>query len=170
MVVFKRRQIISFTLITMIVIAGYLQSINKNKSIKTSNDDRDKVYVSASRSVKRKEDFFAKTKLERDIERGQNKEILQEISLDKNATDEVKKSAYEQMMKLTANNEKENKIETMVREIGFNNVIAILGEDESLDIIVKAPKLTSNLATKIANVGKKYANVSFDKIRVKNKK
>ena len=57
----------------------------------------------------------------------------------------------------------------MVKEIGFNNVIAILGEDESLDIIVKAPKLTSNLATKIANVGKKYANVSFDKIRVKNK-
>ena len=167
MVLLKKRQIISFSLIAMIVIAGYLQSVNKDKVIKTSNNDRDKVYVNAN--YKAKEDFFAKTKLERDIERGQNKEALQEISLDKNATDDVKKSAYEQMMKLVANNEKESKIETMVKEIGFNNVIAILSEDESLDIIVKAPKLTSNIATKIANVGKKYANISFDKIRVKSK-
>ena len=94
---------------------------------------------------------------------------MQEISIDKNATEEVKKSAYLQMMKLLSNKEKESKIETMVEKIGFNNVIAILGEDESLDIIVKAPKLTSSLATRIANVGKKYAHISVDNIRVKNK-
>ena len=170
MVLLKKRQIISLSLIAMIVVAGYLQ-YNKPKDSVSSNDNTvgQKVYVNASVDKEKKEDFFAKTKLERDIARGQNKEILQEISLDKNATDEVKKSAYQQMLKLVSDKEKETKIETMVKEIGFSNVIAILGDDENLDIIVKSNELNSNLATQIASIGKRYANVSMSNIHVKSK-
>ena len=171
MVLLKKRQMISLSLIAMIVVAGYLQYNGKKNTQVASNEEAvgQKVYVSASMDKEKKEDFFTKTKLERDIARGQNKEILQEISLDKNATDEVKKSAYKQMLKLVSDKEKETKIETMVKEIGFNNVIAILGDDESLDIIVKSPQLNSNLATQIASIGKRYANVSMSNIHVKSK-
>lgn len=171
MMLLKKRQMVSLSLIAMVVVAGYLQCNNKKNDNMAVSDNTggQKVYVNVSTDTPKKEDFFAKTKLERDIARGQNKEILQEISLDKNATDEVKKSAYEQMLKLVSDKDKETKIETMIKEIGFNNVIAILGDDESLDIIVKSPKLTSNLATQIANIGKRYTNISMSNIHVKSK-
>ena len=171
MVILKKRQIISLSLLAMVAVSLYLQCSNKEKVNVISNDDMygQKVYVNANSSDKEKEDFFAKTKLERDIQRGQNKEILEEISLDKNATEEAKNNAYKQMLKLVSNKEKETKIETMVKELGFNNVIAILSDNDSLDIIVKSPQLTQNTATKIANIGKRYANVSISNIHIKNK-
>lgn len=171
MVILKKRQIISLSLLAMIAMSLYLQFSNKEKINVTSNDDTygQKVYVSANCDNKKNEDFFAKTKLERDIVRGQNKEILQEISLDKNATDDIKNSAYQQMLKLVSDKEKEVKIETMIKEMGFNNVVAILNDNDSLDIIVKSPNLTSNTATQIANIGKRCANISISNIHIKNK-
>ena len=97
-----------------------------------------------------------------------NKEALEDISKDQNASEEIRDNAYKEMMKLISNKEKETKVEMMVEEIGIKNVLAIL-KDDTLDIIVKSPKLTSNLATKIATIGKEYANVSIDNICVKNK-
>ena len=171
MVILKKRQIISLSLLAMIAISLYLQCSNKEKVNVISNDDTygQKVYVNATVEEKNKCDFFAKTKLDRDIVRGQNKEILEEISLDKNATEEVKNSAYKQMLKIVSDKEKEDKIETMVKEMGFNNVIAILGDNDCLDIIVKAPELTANSATQIANIGKRYANINISDIHVKCK-
>lgn len=171
MVILKKRQIISLSLLAMVAVSLYLQYSNKGKVNVISSDDTygQKVYVSADTNEKEKEDFFAKTKLERDIQRGQNKEILEEISLDKNASEDVKNNAYKQMLKLVSNKEKETKIETMVKELGFSNVIAILSDNDNLDIIVKAPQLTSNTVAKIANIAKRYANVNISNIHIKSK-
>ncbi|MBP5427541.1 MAG: SpoIIIAH-like family protein [Clostridiales bacterium] len=169
MILLKKRQIISLSLIAMIVVAGYLQYENRSREdIETTKDTTgQKVYVSAN-SVQSKKDFFARAKLERDISVDRNKEALEDISKDQNASEEIRDNAYKEMMKLISNKEKETKVEMMVEEIGIKNVLAIL-KDDTLDIIVKSPKLTSNLATKIATIGKEYANVSIDNICVKNK-
>ena len=154
----------------MIVVAGYLQYVNRDSIDVSQSDDTtgQKVYVSNDISAKPKKDFFAMAKLERDVVQEENKEALVEISKDENASEEVRDSAYRQMMKIISNKEKETKVETMIEGMGIKNVIAYLGDDK-LDIIVNAPKLTSRLATKIAAIGKEYANVSIDKICVKNK-
>ena len=170
MILLKRRQIISLGLIAMIVVAGYLQYVNRDSIDVSQSDDTtgQKVYVSNDISAKPKKDFFAMVKLERDVVQEEYKEALVEISKDENASEEVRDSAYRQMMKIISNKEKETKVETMIEGMGIKNVIAYLGDDK-LDIIVNAPKLTSRLATKIAAIGKEYANVSIDKICVKNK-
>lgn len=171
MILLKRRQIISLGLIAMIVVAGYLQYVNRDSMDVSKNEDTtgQKVYVSNDISAKPRKDFFARAKLERDVIKDENKEALVEISNDKNASEEVRNSAYRQMMKIMSDREKETKVETMVEEIGIENVVACMGDDDTLDIIVNAPKLTSKLATKIATIGKEYANISIDKICVKNK-
>lgn len=171
MILLKRRQIISLGLIAMIVVAGYLQYVNRGSINVSQNDDRtgQKVYVSSEIAAKPKKDFFARARLERDVVQDENKEALAQISKDSNASEEIRDSAYRQMMKIISNKEKETKVETMVEEIGIKSVVACMGDDDTLDIIVNAPKLTSNLATKIATIGKEYANVSIDKICVKNK-
>lgn len=171
MILLKRRQIISLGLIAMIVVAGYLQYVNRENLDVLKSDDTlgQKVYVSNNMLARPKKDFFARTKLERDIVMERNKEALEEISRDSNASNEVKESAGRQMIKIMSNKERETKVETMVEEMGIKDVVACIGDDDTLDIIVNAQKLTSALATKIATIGEEYANVSIDKICVKNK-
>lgn len=171
MILLKRRQIISLGLIAMIVVAGYLQYSNRDSVDVSQSEDTtgQKVYVSSDISAKPKKDFFARAKLERDVVQDENREALAQISSDSNASEEVRNSAYKEMMKIISNKEKETKIETMIEEMGIKKVVACMRDDDTLDIIVNAPKLTSKLATKIATIGKEYANINIDKICVKNK-
>lgn len=190
MMVFKRKQIVVLSLVLMIVVAGYLQYSYKKSSISVSGNETNRlgeaVYVEnqdsseqtakdakdsktqkAAAASKQTTDFFAQAKLDREITTGKNKESLKSITEDKNASKEIHTKAYDQMMKIVSNLEKQVRIETMIKEKGFNDVVALLGDDGSLDIVVKTPSLTSVQTTQIADVASRQANIPISNIHIK---
>lgn len=196
---FRRKQIVVLSLVLMIVVAGYLQysykkssssplsdnssgksgdavyvgNMDKNASAKSkdkskSKDSTKKKAVTASKAAN---DFFAQAQLEREITRGKVTDSLKEISEDQNATQEVKAKAYEQMVQISGNLEKEMKIETMVKEKGFDDVFALFADDGSIDIVVKSPNLTSSDVAKITDIVTRQANldINLDQVHITNK-
>ena len=192
MVVFRRKQIIVLTLILLVVIAGYVQynyeqegtaffSKNnaselgeavyvdgKNISLKNKDFSDECKDNDCKQSSKQVNDFFTQAKMDKEKHRAQNKEMLKAILADENVGKEEKSKAYSQMMKLVSDSEKEAKIEMLVKEKGFGNVVAILGEGGNLDILIKSPELNSVQVAQISEIGLRHANINLSDIHIKN--
>lgn len=128
-------------------------------STKTSSD------IKASQTAN---DYFAQAKLEKELTRGKNTDALRQITEDVNADKETKAKAYDQMTQMIANAEKEMKVENLIKDKGFADVIAFMGEDGSFDIIVKAPTLTASDTAKITDVVSRQAKVKVTDIHISN--
>ena len=87
------------------------------------------------------ETTVAQAKVSREQIRAQNKETLQAIIDNADLSDEEKKDAVSQMVKLTERSEQEMEIETLLWEKGFSEAVVSLTED-SADVVVKAADLT----------------------------
>lgn len=196
MMVFKRKQIVILALILMIAVAGYLQYSYKQGSTSASKDGGklgEAVYVdnqvegsdigeavatndtSKDKNTTKKDvsaskvanDYFAQAKMEREVTRGKSADSLKAITEDKNASKETKVKAYDQMMQITTMNEREMRIETLIKEKGFSDAMAIFGDDGSVDIAIKTPSLTSSQTAQVADIVSRQAKLSIDKIHIK---
>jgi stage III sporulation protein AH len=184
MMVFKRKQIVVLSLVLMIVVAGYLQyTYKKSSSSATADKDNTKVgeavYVGnnsavsgkASNSVqasKQANDFFKSAMLDKEMTRSKDTDALKEITLDANATTTAKSKAYDQMMKIISNSEKEMSIENLIKGRGYSDVLVLFGEDQSMDIYIKTQSLTQQQVAQISDIASRQANVDITKITVKN--
>lgn len=195
MMVLKRKQIVVLSLVLMIVIAGYLQySYNKSSSTpasskdtgrlgeavyvdskdltskdqKDSKDNKDTAKSKAPAASKQANDFFTQTKMEKQVTRSKDVEAMKQITEDINAAKDVKSKAYEKMMKIVDSAEKEMRIESLIKEKGYNEAIALFGDDGSIDVIVEVPTLTSAQTAQISDIVSRQANLSIDKIHIKN--
>lgn len=181
MMVFKRKQIVVLALVLMILAAGYLQYNYRQSSISISEKDNEKlgqaVYVdgdnktSAGTTVsasKQATDFFAQAKLDKEISRSKDTESLKTLSADTTASKEIKLKAQENVLKISENSQKETRIETLVMEKGFNDALALFGDDGSVDVVVKSPTLTSAQVAQISDIVSRQANVPISKIHIKN--
>jgi stage III sporulation protein AH len=179
----RKKQIIVAVLVVMIIAAGYLQYSYKKSSISTAekesgrlgeavyveNEDGDETVNSREVSTSGKTDsFFAQAKLDRDTMLSKNKEALKQITEDSNADKSIKADAYDKMMEMIDYSMKEQNIETLVKERGFNDCIAVFGDNGSLDIIVKASSLSSAQTAQIADIAIRHANVDMNDIHIKN--
>lgn len=122
--------------------------------------------VSASKEAN---NYFTQSKLDREISRGKDTDSLKAITNDTAASKEVKAKAYESMTKLVDISQKEMRIETLIKDRGFNDALALFGDDGSLDIIVKSPELTNAHAAQIYDIASRQANIPITKIHIKNK-
>ncbi len=193
MMVFKRRQVVVLSLILLIIVAGYLQYSYKKSSSAVSDRDSGRmgeaVYVDnmeneqadtgdiglnentgqkAISASKQATDFFAQARLDKEVVRSRDTEALKEISEDPGSLNEVKAEAYDYMMKIVNNSEKEANIETLIKERGFEDVIVLVAEDGSVDIVVKAPSLSSAQTAQIADIVMRHAGVDMLKLHIKN--
>jgi stage III sporulation protein AH len=191
MMVFKRKQIVVLSLVLMIIIAGYLQYSYKKSSSSADNESEkgrlgEAVYVDnfgessntgadagekASKDIsasKEASNFFAQAKLDKEVARSRDVDMLKEISSGETATHEAKSQAYEQMMKLVDNSQREMSIETLLKEAGFEDVFALFAEDGSLDIVVKAPSLTGAQTAQIADIAMRHADMDMKDIHIRN--
>ncbi len=187
MMIFKRKQVVVLSLVLMIIIAGYLQYSYNKSSMSAENDEKgrlgeavyvdnneeqDKLFselnndlgISASAETN---DFFSQAKLDREITRSRDVDVYGEITEDVNASKEIKSEAYEKMMSIMDTSEKEMRIETLIKERGFADVIALFGDDGSVDIIVKAPSLSSAEVAQISDITSRQANVDIPSIHIK---
>ncbi len=139
---------------------------DKSKSEdKDKKDDKSSKTQSASKEAS---DFFAQSKLDKEVTRGKNTDSLKSITEDVNASKEAKNNAFDQMTKISDNSDKEMRIETLVKKQGYNDVIALFGDDGSVDIVVESPNLTSAQTAQIYDIVSRQANVEIGKIHIRN--
>ena len=183
----KRKQIVVISLVLMILIAGYVQYSYKRSSVATAEKDNiklgeavfvdnnqvssDKATTVANIDVKASKlanEYFAQAKLDKDVSRSKNTESLKGITEDANASKETKNKAYDGMINMVNESKKELKIETLIKKIGFSDCIALIGEDNDIDVIVKAPSLTTSEISQITDIVVREAKADMDGIHIKN--
>ena len=188
---FNKKQVIALSLVLVVVVAGYLQYSYRDAGASVSSNTSggkigEAVYVNGTdvneslslpdgiatqgqtSTTGQSDDFFANVKLDREVLRAKDREALSEIANDVNASADIRANAYEEMMKIIKDGERETKIETLLKEKGYSKVAVIFGDDGSVDVVVKAPNLTQNQVMQIADIAARQAGVSVDKIHVKN--
>jgi len=126
-------------------------------------DDKNKT-VQASKQAN---EFFAQAKMDKDKTRGKNKDELENISKDPNASKELKSQANEKILALIDKSEKEMAIETLIKEKGYSDVVVFIADDGSLDIVVKAQTLSDIEATQIADIASRQANTEISNVYVR---
>jgi stage III sporulation protein AH len=184
----KRKQIIVISLVLMILIAGYVQYTYKKSSISTSGKDTgklgeavfvdnngssstDKTSTTTSKDVKassQTNDYFAQAKIDKEVTRSKDTDSLEGITKDVNASKEIKDKAYEDMMAIISESQKELKIETLVKKIGFSDVISLIGEENNVDVVVKSPNLTTSQISQITDIVVREAKTDMNGIHIKN--
>lgn len=140
---------------------------NKDKDTdKDKNTDKDN--KKALQASKEANDFFAQAKMDRDVTRGRDTEALKEITEDPQASKELKSQAYEQMMKILGNSDREMRIETLIKNKGFSDVVVLFGNDGSMDIVVKAPSLSAVQVAQISDIASRQAKIDIKNIHVRS--
>ncbi|HHW30476.1 MAG TPA: SpoIIIAH-like family protein [Clostridiaceae bacterium] len=148
---------------------GLTEAKNEDKKEKKDEKKDDKKAMEEIEASQQANDFFYQAKIEKDVARSQGMEALAEITGDSNAPQETISKAHEMMMNMVALAEKEAKIELLVKDLGFSDVVALFGEDGTLDIIVKAPSLSSTEVAQIADIASRQAGIEISKIVVSSK-
>ena len=64
-------------------------------------------------------------------------------------------------MQIIENSEKEMRIETLIKEKGYKDVVVLFGSDGSVDVVVKAPSLTSVQVAQIADIASRHAGCGY---------
>lgn len=108
-------------------------------------------------------DYFESAKLSRDQTRAKNKETLLELVNSKSASDAQKEQAMNEIVSMTAVNEKETATENLLAAKGFEEVVVTI-VDDSVDVIVNAEKLNEQQIAQIEDVVKRKTECASDKI------
>lgn len=108
-------------------------------------------------------DYFEAAKLSREQTRAKNKETLLELVNSKSASDVQKEKAMNEIVAMTAVNEKETATENLLAAKGFNDVVVTI-VDDSVDVIVNAKELTKQQIAQIEDVVKRKTECASDKI------
>ncbi len=111
--------------------------------------------------------FFAQAKMDREVVRGKDIETMKGVAEDQLASKDAKSKAYEKMMKIVETSQKEMRIETLIKEKGYSDVVALFGDDGTVDVIVKTPAISKTDAANIADIVMRQGNVSLNKIVIK---
>ncbi|MGI6083835.1 MAG: SpoIIIAH-like family protein [Acetivibrionales bacterium] len=193
----KRKQIVVLGLVLVIISVGILQ-YNYNTSgesaklndedlaleqgtdleelpgaaVYVENSDTDVIDNTADQ-VQQTTGFFAEARMERDKARSRQKEELKVLA---QATDGAVTTsttissfeAQEQLLAIIRRAEAESTIETLIRQKGFEDALAYMSDTENVDVIVKAASLTSQDVAQISDIVVRHANVTMDRITVKN--
>jgi len=175
----KSKQIVIIALVVLIAAAAYIQ-YGYNPSGNSSGDISDLSAINtpaASETRKMGEAvavsketnaYFAQSKIDKESMRSKNIDVIKEIAQDPGSDKEIKAEANKQLLQLTSHSEKEMKIEALIKEKGYEDVLVYLGDDDTADVIVKAPSLNASQTAQIYDIVMRHAKITGDKLSVKN--
>lgn len=190
----KRKQIVVLGLVLVIISVGILQ-YNYNSSGESAKSDLAldqgtdledipgaAVYVENSdaavidEAVAQAEQavgFFAEARMERDKARSRQKDELKVLAQAADGTVATSAGmnsleAQEQLLAIIRRAEAESTVETLVKQKGFEDALAYMSDTDNVDVIVKASSLTSQDVAQISDIVVRHADVTMDRITVKN--
>lgn len=110
-------------------------------------------------------DYFSATGLVRQQSRDEALDVLKLISSDEEASAEARAAAAEKISKIAVDIQNEANIETLVKAKGFEDCVAVIGED-CVSVIVKAETLQANQAAQILSIAYETTGISPEKISI----
>ena len=111
------------------------------------------------------EDYFSKTKLERNAIYSETLETYQKIVDNVQITNEQKAIAIQEISKITEEKNAIQIAENLIKNKGFENVV-ILKNSDSVNVIIKAKKLEKEDIAKIQNIVIKELNVKIGDVSI----
>ncbi|KRQ86836.1 Stage III sporulation protein AH [Caloramator mitchellensis] len=157
----KRQTAIIAVLIVLIAFSGWFA--------KKFNDSGNLTTIGKNVETKEVTNYFAESRIERQQERDVVKQELEKIISSQDATKTAKNAATTKLMQLNDRALKENKIETLVKEKGFEDSLCFI-DDNGVEVVVKTDNsLTSEDANQIKDIVVKTTGISPSRITVRQK-
>jgi stage III sporulation protein AH len=179
----RKKHMVVLLLVTVVIAAGILQyNYNKNNlSSGVTGDNLDSDFVSGDVQVRDADQvsnqesgasieansFFAQARLDREIELSKNASYLKELSTTASVDKTIQDQAYEEFVKLMELSELRTRIESMIKEKNFEDVFVAIGDDGSVDVVVKTPSLTQSQVAQISDIVSRQANVELSMIHIR---
>lgn len=114
------------------------------------------------------EDYFSATVLNRQQSRDEAIDVLKLVSESDEASAEAKADANAKLAKIALDIQNEANIETLVKAKGFEECVAVIGED-SVSVIVGADELAASDAAQILAIAYEATGVSPENISIISK-
>lgn len=138
----RKQTLIIAVLIVLIGCAGWFAK-RFNNMVQDTNALSTKITEQNNKNT----NFFAESRLSREEQVSSMKQELQNIINDKQTPKKSKEKATAQLMQLIDRGGKQNKIETMIKERGYEDALCVIN-DHSIEICVKS---NANLDSKKVN-------------------
>jgi stage III sporulation protein AH len=129
------------------------------------NDALEAMYTEASKNIK---NYFVEYRLSRDKLRASLVDRLDIIVNNKNTSEDVRKEAQMEILKLGNNSEKELQIEGLIKGKGFDDAIVFL-TDKDIKIVVSSAELTEQDMIKILDIVKSETDYDNNNIKIMKK-
>ncbi len=119
----------------------------------------------AAQTSAKAEDYFLKTRNERNNTRKEALEELKETISDAKVKDAVKTAAVEKQTELSTRMDTEVSIETLLKAKGFKDVLAVIG-DNDINIVIKTEKLSESETVQIQDIATSQSGLTIDKVKI----
>jgi stage III sporulation protein AH len=174
---YNKKHLFIAGLAVLVVLTGYLQYAYRRGNTETSGkiNDSDAIYVNKDGIVSDSElenqagtgAYFVQARLDREAARARSMEDLTGIKDDETAAAEIREQAYLKILGIVDETDKENKIESLLKEKGYTDSIVIFGGEESVDVIVRSPTLTEAQATRIADIVARQGSIEMSSVHIR---
>ena len=183
----KKNQVIVYAIALMLVVAGYLNytASDDNNYVQTSmqmeaKDDTqiadigDATLVSSNDIVETnsvsetQNDYFVKSKLERDAMYSQMLETYEKILNSNNSMETQKQTATQEITKINGIKNRIMICENLIRTKGFEESV-IFVNDDSISVIIKAKELEKEDVAQVQNIISREMQAEIENIHISNK-
>ena len=113
-------------------------------------------------------DYFAAALLTRQQARDEAIDVLTLVSGSADADEETKAEAQAKISKIALDIQNEANIETLIKAKGFEECVAVIGED-SVSVIVKAEELQAKQTAQILSIVYETTGIAPEKVSIINK-
>ena len=115
-----------------------------------------------------KNDYFAATLLTRQQSRDEAIDVLMLISENADASEEARAEAQAEISQIAVDIQNEANIESLVKAKGFEECIAVIGED-TVSVVVKADSLQAKDTAQIFSIVYETTGIAPEKVSIINK-
>lgn len=143
-------------------------STQENISNANTETNTNNTIVTSSSSLNNDNEYFSKSKLERDTMYSQQLETYENILNSSNSLETQKQSATEEIKKI---NDIKNGImicENLIKTKGFEDVVIFVNGD-SVNVIIKDEQLAAEKVAQIQNIISRELNAKVENIHISNK-
>lgn len=131
--VFKKKNIIIYSVCILLCLSTYLGfgSFNTSSSDNVAMDDEasSTELLPGEAVVVSGDNYFSKTKNDKELLRSKSTELLRSIIDDKNTSEETKKEAEKKLLSMANEIDNELKIETLLKAKGYNDCVVFISEN-----------------------------------------
>lgn len=168
----KKKQVVLTALVAMIGLAGYFNWMYQNAD-NGSVTDSEEMALGEARLVSGssiKEDYFAKSRMERDTGRSKAMEVLKSICEGSDSDPEAKREAEQKLIEMSERTEKEAAAEGEIRAKGYDDCVVYLTDGTASVVVKSENEITGTDAAKIQEIVIRAAGVDGSKISISSYK